>query len=37
VAAIAIAGMSVAFPIAIGIALVLGVWVNYDSPQEIQR
>lgn len=33
VAAIAIAGMSVAFPIAIGIALVLGVVVNYDSTQ----
>jgi len=33
VAAIAIAGMSVAFPIAIGIALVLGVLVNYDSTQ----
>ncbi len=32
-AAIAIAGMSVAFPIAIGIALVLGVLVNYDSTQ----
>lgn len=31
VAAIAIAGMSVAFPIAIGIALVLGVIVNYIS------
>lgn len=31
VAAIAIAGMSVAFPIAIGIALVLGVVVNYVS------
>lgn len=33
VAAIAIAGMSVAFPVAIGIALVLGVLVNYDSTQ----
>lgn len=34
VAAIAIAGMSVAFPIGIGIALVLGVIVNYiGSPQ----
>lgn len=33
VAAIAIAGMSVAFPVAIGIALVLGVLVNYDSSQ----
>ncbi|MBS1915782.1 MAG: multidrug DMT transporter permease [Bacteroidetes bacterium] len=34
VAAIAIAGMSVAFPIGIGIALVLGVVVNYiGSPQ----
>src|SRR5579863_416730 len=34
VAAIAIAGMSVAFPVGIGIALVLGVVVNYeDSPQ----
>jgi glucose uptake protein len=31
VAAIAISGMSVAFPIAIGIALVLGVLVNYVS------
>lgn len=31
VAAIAIAGMSVAFPVAIGIALVLGVIVNYIS------
>ncbi|PKP13455.1 MAG: multidrug DMT transporter permease [Bacteroidetes bacterium HGW-Bacteroidetes-3] len=31
VAAIAIAGMSVAFPVAIGIALVLGVLVNYIS------
>ncbi len=34
VAAIAIAGMSVAFPVGIGIALVLGVLVNYiDAPQ----
>jgi glucose uptake protein len=34
VAAISIAGMSVAFPIGIGIALVLGVVVNYiDTPQ----
>ena len=34
VAAIAIAGMSVAFPVGIGIALVLGVIVNYiDAPQ----
>jgi len=34
VAAIAIAGMSVAFPVGIGIALVLGVIVNYiDVPQ----
>ncbi len=34
VAAIAIAGMSVAFPVGIGIALVLGVLVNYiDNPQ----
>ena len=34
VSAIAIAGMSVAFPIGIGIALILGVVVNYlDSPQ----
>lgn len=34
VAAIAIAGMSVAFPVGIGIALVLGVVVNYvDNPQ----
>ena len=34
VAAIAIAGMSVAFPVGIGIALVLGVVVNYiDAPQ----
>jgi glucose uptake protein len=34
VAAIAIAGMSVAFPVGIGIALVLGVVVNYlDTPQ----
>lgn len=34
VSAIAIAGMSVAFPVGIGIALVLGVVVNYiDSPQ----
>lgn len=34
VAAIAIAGMSVAFPVGIGIALVVGVVVNYvDSPQ----
>lgn len=33
VAAIAISGMSVAFPVAIGIALVLGVLVNYDSTQ----
>lgn len=34
VAAIAIAGMSVAFPVGIGIALVLGVIVNYiDLPQ----
>lgn len=31
VAAIAIAGMSVAFPVGIGIALVLGVVVNYSS------
>jgi glucose uptake protein len=34
VAAIAIAGMSVAFPVGIGIALVLGVMVNYDSKSE---
>jgi glucose uptake protein len=35
VAAIAIAGMSVAFPVGIGIALVLGVIVNYISnPRE---
>lgn len=34
VAAISIAGMSVAFPVGIGIALVLGVLVNYiDTPQ----
>jgi len=34
VAAIAVAGMSVAFPVGIGIALVLGVIVNYiDQPQ----
>ncbi|ULQ53950.1 GRP family sugar transporter [Flavihumibacter fluvii] len=34
VAAISIAGMSVAFPVGIGIALVLGVIVNYiDTPQ----
>jgi glucose uptake protein len=34
VAAISIAGMSVAFPVGIGIALVLGVLVNYfDAPQ----
>lgn len=34
VAAIAIAGMSVAFPVGIGIALVLGVLVNYiDKPE----
>lgn len=34
VAAISIAGMAVAFPVGIGIALVLGVVVNYiDSPQ----
>lgn len=33
VAAITIAGMSVAFPVAIGIALVLGVLINYDSTQ----
>ena len=34
VAAISIAGMSVAFPVGIGIALVLGVIVNYiDLPQ----
>jgi glucose uptake protein len=34
VAAIAIAGMSVAFPVGIGIALVLGVIINYiSSPQ----
>lgn len=33
VAAIAIAGMSVAFPVGIGLALVIGVFVNYlDSP-----
>ena len=31
VAAIAIAGMSVAFPVGIGLALVLGVIVNYDA------
>jgi glucose uptake protein len=34
VAAIAIAGMSVAFPIGIGLALVLGVIVNYVSEQK---
>lgn len=34
VAAIAVAGMSVAFPVGIGIALVLGVMVNYmDKPE----
>ena len=34
VSAIALAGMSVAFPVGIGIALILGVLVNYsDSPQ----
>src|SRR5437764_4360408 len=33
-AAIAIAGMSVAFPIAIGLALVLGVIVNYVAAQK---
>ena len=33
-AAIAIAGMSVAFPIAIGLALVLGVVVNYSASQK---
>jgi glucose uptake protein len=33
-AAIAIAGMSVAFPIAIGLALVLGVIVNYTGSQK---
>lgn len=34
VAAISIAGMSVAFPVGIGIALVLGVVINYiDAPQ----
>ncbi|MCC5929386.1 MAG: multidrug DMT transporter permease [Cyclobacteriaceae bacterium] len=34
VAAIAIAGMSVAFPVGIGLALVLGVIVNYVSEQK---
>ncbi|MBD3627281.1 GRP family sugar transporter [Cyclobacterium sp.] len=34
VAAIAIAGMSVAFPIGIGLALVLGVVINYFSEQK---
>ena len=33
-AAIAIAGMAVAFPIAIGLALVLGVIVNYSASQK---
>jgi glucose uptake protein len=33
-AAIAIAGMSVAFPVGIGIALILGVIVNYSSVQK---
>lgn len=33
-AAIAIAGMSVAFPVAIGLALVLGVIVNYFGAQK---
>lgn len=33
-AAIAIAGMSVAFPVGIGIALVLGVLVNYSADQK---
>jgi glucose uptake protein len=33
VAAIAISGITVAFPVAIGIALILGVLVNYDSTQ----
>lgn len=33
-AAIAIAGMSVAFPIGIGIALVLGVLINYSAAQK---
>jgi glucose uptake protein len=32
-AAIAIAGMSVAFPVAIGLALVLGVLINYNAAQ----
>jgi glucose uptake protein len=36
VAAIAIAGMAVAFPVGMGIALVLGVIVNYiDQPEAI--
>ncbi len=34
VAAIAIAGMSVAFPVGIGLALVLGVLINYFSEQQ---
>lgn len=34
VAAIAIAGMSVAFPVGIGLALVLGVIINYISKQQ---
>lgn len=33
-AAIAIAGMSVAFPVAIGLALVLGVLINYSAAQK---
>jgi glucose uptake protein len=33
-AAIAIAGMAVAFPIAIGLALVLGVMINYSASQK---
>jgi hypothetical protein len=37
-AAISIAGMSVAFPVGIGLALVLGVLVNYaDNPVGIRR
>ncbi len=36
-AAIAVAGMAVAFPVGIGIALVLGVILNYSAAQKVIR
>jgi glucose uptake protein len=37
VAAIAIAGMSIAFPLGVGMAMVLGVLINYIALQRVMR